>query len=101
MPWARPAGASAGHRLLSPPEPSTDLDGRRRPGVGRAASYPRAQSAPGPVDRDDVRMVEARGELRLDEEPVAEALVRRELQRQHLVGQLALPLRIVKSHDRS
>lgn len=34
-------------------------------------------------------MVEARGELRLDEEPLAEALVRRELRRQQFDCHLA------------
>jgi hypothetical protein len=94
-------GASADHRRLSPPEPSTDLTGGRRPGVGRAASYPRTQSAPGPVDRDDVLMVEARGELRLDEEPLAEALVRRELRRPHVDGNLAPEVGVLRGEPAS
>ena len=53
----------------------------------------------GRVDRDDVRVVEARCELRLDEEPLAEALVRRELGREHLDGHLALQVDVLAQVD--
>lgn len=53
----------------------------------------------GGIDRDDVRVVEARRELRFDEEPLAEALVRRELGCEHLDGHLAPQVDVLAEID--
>ena len=55
--------------------------------------------SPGGVDRDDVRVVEARRELRLDEKPLAEALVLRELGREDLDGDLAPEVHVLAQID--
>ena len=53
------------------------------------------------VDRDDVRMIERRRDLRLAQEPLAEALALRELRRQELQRHLAAEADVFRAVDRS
>ena len=55
----------------------------------------------GGVDRDDIGVLEARGELRLEEKPAAEAIVVRELGREHLQCHLAAQMDVLREVDRA
>ena len=55
----------------------------------------------GGVDRDDVRVIERGGDLRLAEEPVAEAIALRELRHEELEGHLAPEASVLGTVDRS
>ena len=93
--WTSPRACAASSADAIWPRRPTARSGSRRPRLSQEArkvasldvahrEEEHAVRLAGGVDRDDVRMLERRGDLRLAEEAIAEPLVARKLRSEHL-----------------